>query len=243
MSSRNNRPVRMRIAAAVSTLAIALSCMIMPAAQAQQAVPTDIAPLLEREQWLNDKCRGGPGTIPQRPTIAPCVIERWSNSRQRAGAGGRRSKPRPSRNGSPARLGLELLPVSPASTGISVPSPSHLWQRSASCGVIGTWRSSSRRATAPIFPRLPVLDCPTPKARKSMRRWRAFSLMSNRRSVSWKASCRRRLPKRVRICGRAARWSISIGRRDPGREVACAISLALVARFPIGGDAWGSGRR
>ena len=36
----------------------------MPAAQAQQEVPPDIAPLLEREQWLNDKCRGGSGDDP-----------------------------------------------------------------------------------------------------------------------------------------------------------------------------------
>ena len=64
MSSRTNRPVRMRIAAAVSILAIALPCTVMPAAHAQQEVPPDIAPLLEREQWLNDKCRGGAGDDP-----------------------------------------------------------------------------------------------------------------------------------------------------------------------------------
>ena len=64
MSSRTNRPVRMRIAAAVSILAIAVPCTVMPAAQAQQEVPPDIAPLLEREQWLNDKCRGGAADDP-----------------------------------------------------------------------------------------------------------------------------------------------------------------------------------
>jgi hypothetical protein len=64
MSSRNSRPVRMRVAAAISTLVVALPCTTMPAAQAQQAVPPDIAPLLERERWLNGKCRGGSGDDP-----------------------------------------------------------------------------------------------------------------------------------------------------------------------------------
>jgi hypothetical protein len=76
MSSCNNRPVRMRITAAVSTLAIALPCTIMPVVQAQtqfqRDVPPDIAPLLEREQWLNDKCRGSSGDDPA--TADYCAI-------------------------------------------------------------------------------------------------------------------------------------------------------------------------
>jgi len=54
----------MRIRTAISTLAVALPCTIMPAAQAQQTVPPDIAPLLERERWLDGKCRGGSGDDP-----------------------------------------------------------------------------------------------------------------------------------------------------------------------------------
>ena len=64
MSSCNSRPVRMRIATAISALAVALPCTIMPAAQAQQTIPPDIAPLLERERWLDGKCRGGSGDDP-----------------------------------------------------------------------------------------------------------------------------------------------------------------------------------
>jgi hypothetical protein len=55
---------RLRIASAIGTLAVALPLAIMPAPRAQQTVPPDIAPLLERERWLNDKCREGPGDDP-----------------------------------------------------------------------------------------------------------------------------------------------------------------------------------
>jgi hypothetical protein len=53
-----------RIATAISTLAVALPFTMVPAAQAQQTVPPDIAPLLERERWLDGKCRGGSGDDP-----------------------------------------------------------------------------------------------------------------------------------------------------------------------------------
>jgi hypothetical protein len=51
-------------ATAISTLAVALLFTIMPAAHAQQTVPSDIAPLLERERWLDGKCQGGSADDP-----------------------------------------------------------------------------------------------------------------------------------------------------------------------------------
>jgi hypothetical protein len=48
----------------IGLFALSVAPFAVLTARAQQAVPPDIAPLLERERWLNGKCRGGSGDDP-----------------------------------------------------------------------------------------------------------------------------------------------------------------------------------